>query len=177
MKCSQQGKGKNKQVTVQLRGREGGMVLFLSLVSYNYPITVNLKQHLLVLVPPRIFGMVLTTQVTQWWLVSRADQPSNPLLRSLTKGYWLEQAWALKGLVIFQECQKFSDRIFYSAVNRLYCEVHLFTNHLIRRFVTSQQTKLREAIPEKNLIVFGHFQNRLDPPPLFSWTPTRHFFF
>ena len=35
-------------------------------------------------------------------------------------------------------------------------------------------TTLREAIWRKNLLRFGHCQNRLDRP-LFSWTPTRHF--
>jgi hypothetical protein len=34
---------------------------------------------------------------------------------------------------------------------------------------------VREAILEKNLLLFGHCQTRLDPP-LCSWTPTRNFF-
>ena len=35
---------------------------------------------------------------------------------------------------------------------------------------------LRKAIPRKNLLLFGHYQNFLDPPPpLLIWTPTRNF--
>ena len=44
--------------------------------------------------------------------------------------------------------------------------------------VHRKRSKLREAIPRKNLFLFGFFQNRLDPPtPLVFWNPSRNFFF
>ena len=42
------------------------------------------------------------------------------------------------------------------------------------------QVHLGKQDVEKNLLIFGHCQNRLNPPPPpptpFSWTPTRNFF-
>ena len=40
----------------------------------------------------------------------------------------------------------------------------------------SLKLKLREGIRGTNLLLFGHYQNRLDPPTLFSWTLKREFF-
>ena len=34
---------------------------------------------------------------------------------------------------------------------------------------------IRKAIPQKNLLLFGHCQNCHDPPPMGFWTHTRNF--
>ena len=42
---------------------------------------------------------------------------------------------------------------------------------------TKHDTLLTKGSHSKtNTLIFGFCQNGLDPPPLFSWTPTRHLF-
>ena len=41
--------------------------------------------------------------------------------------------------------------------------------------VTITNVTIREAIQKKNLLLFGFFQFRLDPPSVF-WNPLRNFF-
>ena len=47
----------------------------------------------------------------------------------------------------------------------------LLYNHFV-----SEPLYQEKPTRKQNLFIFGHCQNRLDPPPLFSWTPLWHFF-